>query len=163
MTKQQKQILIILGIVNLLVIGGMAGVVFYKMTPHTQATPTPFQQNPCITALLDKLPPEVSSRQVAWDSRRIELKLYLTYGVETPPEGSAQYLWVGLESIAATLRTEGCETTPPVVTVFVIAQGQGAPLRHVVQVDGENLQAWSEGILSDAELAEIALYRRIFP
>lgn len=163
MTKQQRKILIILGILNLLVIGGMAGVVFTNMAPRPQATATPFQQNPCITTLFDKLPPEIASRQVAWDSQRIELKLYLVYGVGTPPEGSVQYLWTGLESVAATLRTEGCEATPSTVTVFVMAQGQSATQHHVAQVDGEKLQAWSEGALSDTELAEIVLYRKVAP
>ncbi|MBN2007381.1 MAG: hypothetical protein JXA21_28800 [Anaerolineae bacterium] len=163
MTEKQKQILIILGIINVLVIGGLVGVVLYNMAPHQQTTATPFRQNPCITTLFDKLPPEISSRQVAWDSTRIELKLYLNYDVETPPEGSAQYLWIGLESIATALQTEGCETPPPLITVFVTAKGKNTAQHHVVQIDGESLQAWADGTLSDTELAEIAHYRKVSP
>ncbi len=163
MTKQQKKILIILGILNLLIIGGMVGAVLYNMAQRPPVTATPFQQNPCVTALLNTLPPEIASRQVAWDPQRIELKLYLVYSVETPPESSAQYLWTGLESIASVLRTEGCEATPATVTVFVTARGQITTQHHVAQVDGEKLRAWSEGALSDTELADIALYRKVTP
>lgn len=161
MTPRQKRILIIFGLADLVVIGLLFGVIFRSGRPAPAPAPTAATQvAPCPRQVLETLPP-LTYASLIWEADRLELSLYLNYPTATPPDDSAQYLWLGLDSIAGAL-SETCPP-PPVVAIHVTARGVQKVHRHQAQFSGEVVQSWAAHTLSDAELAAQAQYRRITP
>ncbi|HNT76438.1 MAG TPA: hypothetical protein PKH77_15595 [Anaerolineae bacterium] len=161
MTQRQKRFLIIFGITDLLVIVLLFGVVFYSR----QATPrpTPTLVTPiavCPRQVLDTLPP-LTYASIIWEEDQLQLSLYLNYATATPPDDSAQYLWLGLDSIAGALSAE-CPA-PATITINVTARGVGKVHRHQTQISGQTVAAWANHALEDTDLIDQAQYRRITP
>ncbi len=161
MTQRQKLILILFGLADLIVIGLLFSVALRSggpTSPPPSTVPAPIAQ--CPRQVLDTLPP-LTYASVIWEEDQLQLSLYLNYATTTPPDDSAQYLWLGLDSIAGALSAD-CPL-PPAVTITITARGVGKVHRHQAQVSGETMRAWANHTLSDAELAAQAQYRRLTP
>lgn len=161
MTQRQKLILILFGLADLIVIGLLFSVVLRSGGPTSPPAPTaPTPIGRCPRQVLDTLPP-LTYASVIWEDDQLQLSLSLNYATATPPDDSAQYLWLGLDSIAGAL-SEECPL-PPAVAINVTARGVSKVHRHQAQLSGETVQAWANHTVSDAELAAQAQYRRLTP
>ena len=160
MTKQQKRILLILGLANILVIGLLGSIVIMSNRSTTPPPPGPAQIPQCPQLVLTTLPP-TDSRSISWNEKLLQLTVRVHYPTAAPPPESAQYLWIALDSIAATLQ-QGCPV-PQTINIAVTAQAETITHRHQVQLSGATVVAWANGELSELELATAAKYRRAIP
>lgn len=163
MTRTQKLMLLILGVLDLAVIGALAGIVIHTAS-QVPALPTVVrvQVSPCAQKLLDAgaaLPaPFDSAPTVAWDSAQLYVTLHASYSTGAPPEESAQLLWTALDSIAAVLR-DGC-AVPQTITIALTAQGETETLHYLAQLAGDDIAAWMAGALPEADLAAHSHFRQ---
>jgi len=157
MTKQQKLILILFGIVDIIVIALMGRVVI-KSIHGNQTISQQAQIPPCAQEILSALPHSMQPA-VIWTDTELRLSLHVMYQSAEPPAESAQYLWEALDSLALTL-TKGCPA-PPTVTITVTAQGDRETCHHVIQTTGDSMMAWVQGTLSEADFISQARYRKL--
>ena len=160
MTKQQKRILLILGLSNVLVIGLLGSVVIMSSRSVTPPPSGPAQIPQCPQSVLAVLPP-TDSRSISWNENLLQLTIRVHYASDTPPPESVQYLWMALDSIAAALQN-GC-APPQTINIAVTAQADTATYRHQVQISGTVVAAWANGELNEADLATAAKYRYTIP
>ncbi|MGC9395074.1 MAG: hypothetical protein ACP5J4_09480 [Anaerolineae bacterium] len=163
MTRKQKRILIILGVLDFIVIGTLAAIVVRTMSSTPAAPPAvQAQVSPCVQAMLDAcnaLPaPFQDTATVAWDTKQLYITLSAVYTGETPPPESAQLLWTALDEIATVLQG-GC-LVPETVTIALTAHGNAETVQYLAQLAGEDLTAWMAGMLPEAELAAQSRFRQ---
>ncbi len=163
MTRRQKLILIILGILDVAVIALLGSAVVRSLPPTTPTvSPIAVQISPCEQKMLETFsttPPFADGvPTVAWSNKQLHLSLHVAYKASVPPEDSAQYLWTALDSIAEIVQ-EGC-TLPEKVTISIIAQGEAETHQFLVQLAGSDIKGWLAGALSDEALAALAHYRQ---
>jgi hypothetical protein len=163
MTRKQKRILIILGVLDFIVIGALATIVIRTMAPTP--TPPPVIQtriSPCVQAMLDAcnaLPvPFQNPATVAWDARQLYITLSAVYPEETPPPESAQLLWTVLDEIVVVLQ-DGC-LVPETVTIALTVHGNAETVQYLAQLAGQDITAWMAGTLPEAELAAQSHFRQ---
>lgn len=164
MTRKQKLILIILGVLDLVVIGALAVIIVRTMTA-TPATPPAVVQaevSPCMQRMLDAcnaLPiPFSDTATVAWDTTQLYITLQAVYPFAAPPSESAQLLWVALDEIAVVLRS-GCYI-PETITITLTAHGNVETVRYLAQLAGQDVAAWMAGTLSEENLAAQSHFRQ---
>ena len=164
MTRKQKRILLILGVLDFIVIGTLAAIVVRTMS-RTPAAPPVIQTqqiSPCVQAMLDAcngLPaPLQDTATVAWDTKQLYITLSAVYISETPPPESAQLLWTALDEITTVLQ-DGC-LVPETVTIALTAHGNAENVQYLAQLAGEDIAAWMAGTLPEAELAAQSHFRQ---
>jgi hypothetical protein len=163
MTRKQKRILIILGVLDFIVIGALATIVIRTMSPTPAAPPVVQTQiSPCVQAMLDAcnaLPaPFQYAATVAWDTKQLYITLSAAYPTETPPPESAQLLWTVLDEIATVLQ-DGC-LVPETVTIALTVHGNVKTVQYLAQLAGQDVAAWMAGTLPEAELAAQSHFRQ---
>lgn len=162
MTRQQKLILVVLGILDIAVIALLGSAVIRSLPPATPTvSPIALQASPCAQRMIETftaMPPfDGGVPTVAWDAHQLSLALDAGYTTPAPPKDSAQLLWTALDGIATSLQA-GC-TLPETVTVTVIAHGTVETHRFLAQLRGADVESWLAGDLSDVALAATARYR----
>lgn len=163
MTRKQKYILIILGMLDFVVIGALAAIVLHSSpsTPEAPPTDVRVQISPCAQAMLDvcnTLPePFNDAATVAWDATQLYVTLQAVYPTTPPPE-SAQLVWMVLDEIALILQS-GC-TTPETVTIALTAHGDAGSVQYLAQFAGQDIAAWMAGILPEEDLAAQSHFRQ---
>ena len=165
MTRKQKRILIILGVLDFIVIGALATIVIQTMSSTPAAPPVVQTQfSRCVQAMLDAcndLPVAVQDTvTVAWDTQQLNIALSVGYPAETPPPESAQLLWTVLDEIAAVFQG-GC-LVPETVTIALTVQGNVKTVQYLAQLAGQDITAWMAGTLPEAELAAQSHFRQTF-
>lgn len=164
MTRKQRYILIILGILDFVVIGALSAVVFRTMTAKPPAPPVvvPAQISPCVQRMLDTcnaLPtPFNGTASVAWDATQLRITLHATYPSATPPSESAQLLWTALDEMKAVLLS-GCYI-PDTITIALAAHGNTENVQYLAQLSGQDVAAWMAGTLSEESLAAQSHFRQ---
>lgn len=164
MTRKQKHILIILGVLNFVVIGALAAIVIRTMTATSAARPTVVRVrfSPCIQRMLDAcnaLPaPFSETATVAWDPTQLYITLNARYPAPTPPPESAQLLWPALDQIKTVLSSE-CHI-PETITIAVTAHGSEGTVQYLAQLAGQDVAAWMAGTLSEENLAAQSHFRQ---
>lgn len=164
MTRKQKQILIILGILDFVVIGALAVVVIRTLTATPPAPPVVVQAqvSPCMQRMLDAcnaLPAPFSDpATVAWDTTQLYITLHATYPSATPPPESAQLLWTALDEMRAVLLS-GCYI-PDTIIIAVTAHGNAETMQYLAQLSGQDVAAWMAGTLSEENLAAQSHFRQ---
>lgn len=164
MTRKQKRILIILGILDFVVIGVLAAIVIGTMTATPPAPPAVVQAqvSPCVQRMLDacqSLPAPFSSpATVAWDTTQLYITLHAAYSTSTPPPESAQLLWTSLDEIAVVLQS-GCYV-PETITIALTAHGNAETVQYLAQLSGQDVAAWMAGTLSEERLAAQSHFRQ---
>ena len=168
MTRKQKLILIILGVLDFIVISALIAIVVHTSntraihsipaaSPNVQA-----QLSPCTRAMLETcaaLPlPFDNAPAVAWDATHLYVTLRATYPAATPPQESAQLLWTALDAIAAVLQN-GC-TTPETITIALAAYGNAESVQYLAQFAGSDVAVWVEGTLPEDALAAQSRFRQ---
>ncbi|MCD4738321.1 MAG: hypothetical protein K8R89_03565 [Anaerolineae bacterium] len=156
MDSRKKRLLLLLGLVDVLVVGLLGGVV-WRSWPRP-GSPVQPSFAPCEHTLLAQLPGYLSPA-VSWKAERLYVTFIAQYASEIPPQSSAQLLWEALDGLAAVGR-RGCPL-PPDVTVVVTAQGQADAIGHLAQLRGVDVTAWLAGEISQAQLAARAAYRQV--
>ncbi|HQE92743.1 MAG TPA: hypothetical protein PLH19_08335 [Anaerolineae bacterium] len=163
MTRKQRIVLIILGILDVSVIAALAGSVVHSIrsTP-TAPTPAPLYLSACEQSMLNTLAampaPLGEMPMVAWDEGNLYVSLRAVYPTATPPEESAQLLWTTLDSMATVLR-QGC-TIPSTITIALTACGQTETIHYLAQLAGQDMAAWMAGTLSEEDLAAQSHFRQ---
>ncbi|MBN2390433.1 MAG: hypothetical protein JXR84_06905 [Anaerolineae bacterium] len=163
MTRKQKRILIILGVLDFIVIGALATIVIRTMSP-TPAPPPVVQTriSRCVQAMLDAyndLPlPVQDPATVAWDTQQLYITLSVSYPAETPPPDSAQLLWTVLDEVAAVFQG-GC-LVPETITIALTVHGNVETVQYLAQLAGQDITAWMAGTLPEAELAAQSHFRQ---
>ncbi|MEA3309184.1 MAG: hypothetical protein U9Q70_06705 [Chloroflexota bacterium] len=152
----QKQLLLGLGLVDILVMG-LLGSVIWRHRPRTSLPAQP-SFAPCEQMLLARLPGYLSPA-VSWKTEQLYVMFVAQYASADPPASSAQLLWEALDGLAAVGR-RGC-LFPADVTVVVTAQGQESTLGHLARLRGTDVTAWRTGEISAEQLAARAGYRLI--
>lgn len=167
MTRKQKRILIILGILDFVVIGVLATIVVRTMTAAPAVPPTPIvivqtRVSRCIQTMLDTcnaLPaPFSDTASVAWDTEQLYITLHAAYASATPPPESAQLLWTALDEMKAVLQS-GCYT-PETITIALTAHGNTDTVQYLAQLSGQDVAAWMEETLSEESLAAQSHFRQ---
>lgn len=166
MTRKQKLILIVLGVLDLVVIGVLAAVVFRTMpsAPAPAAPPDVVQAqfSPCMQKMLDAcdaLPaPFSDTATVAWDTTQLYITLDARYPTATPPPESAQLLWTALDELSAVLLS-GCYI-PETITIALTAHGSVGTGQYLAQLAGQDVAAWMAGTLSEESLAAQSHFRQ---
>ncbi len=172
MTRKQKYILIILGVLDFIVIGALIAIVIHAMSPTSPAAPSVVQAqiSPCTQAMLDAcaaLPapfdgaPWNASKgaaTVAWDDAQLYITLRAVYPAATPSPESAQLLWTALDAIAAVLQS-GCPA-PEAVTIALTVHGNAETTQYLAQLAGQDLAAWIAGTLPEEILAAQSHFRQ---
>lgn len=164
MTRKQKRILIILGILDFVVIGVLAAVVIRTITakPPTPPVVVQAQISPCMQRMLDAcemLPaPFSNTASVAWDTTQLYITLHATYPTTTPPAESAQLLWTALDELKAVLLS-GCYV-PDTITIALTAQGSTETIQYLAQLSGQDVSAWMTGTLPEENLAAQSHFRQ---
>jgi hypothetical protein len=165
MTPQQKRILLILGGVDVLVVLLLGGIVLYSMrAPPAPPVPIPTVA-PCARRLLDAYPAHAHP-QVSWTPEVLRIDLvFLSTPPNTPTNSDgtiqqqgAQYLWEMLDILVPHLDA-ACPTPQVVILTVTTGEESGAPARHVVEFQGEDIAAWARGTLREDALAAQARYR----
>lgn len=161
MTRKQKIVLLILGVLDIGVIAALAGIVIHSMRP-TPVTPTPITLSACEQNMLNALAampaPLTDAPSVAWDNAHLYVTLHIAYHSATPPEESAQVLWTALDSMAAVLRDD-C-AIPPAITIALTAQGEAQTIHYLAQISGQDVADWMAGTLAEQDLAARAHFRQ---
>ena len=164
MTRKQKYILLILGVLDFIVIGTLAAIVVRTMS-RTPPAPSVIQMpqiSPCVQAMLDAcnaLPaPLQDTATVAWDAKQLYITLSAVDTGETPPPESAQLLWTALDEIAAVLQ-DGC-LVPETITIALTVHGNAETVQYLAQLAGEDVTAWMAGTLPEAKLAAQSHFRQ---
>ncbi len=164
MTRKQKHMLIILGVLDFVVIGILAAIVIGALTATPPAPPAVVQAqvSPCIQRMLDactSLPaPFDSPVTVAWDTTQLYITLHAAYPAATPPPESAQLLWTSLDEIAVVLQS-GCYV-PETITIALTAHGNAETVQYLAQLSGQDVTAWMAGALSEERLAAQSRFRQ---
>ncbi len=163
MTRKQKFVLIVLGFLDVGVIAALAGIVIHGMRPIPVApAPIPISMSVCERKMLDALaaiPAPLSDNPiVAWDKAHLYVTLKVAYQTATPPDESAQVLWMALDSIAA-VSLDGC-ATPPTLTIALTAQGQAGTTHYLAQLAGQDVADWMAGTLPEEDLAARSRFRQ---
>ncbi len=167
MTRKQKLILIIFGIVDLGVMMALAGIILrtshaYPAPPTL--TPTPLTAHTYISAceqnVLDTFAqtPVGETPAVAWDATQLYVTLKVVYPTTAPPTESVQLLWTALDNLVPPL-SDGCPL-PSTIIIALTAQGTLSTTSYLVQFDGEDFAAWMAGTLAEADLAAQARFRQ---
>jgi hypothetical protein len=164
MTRKQKQILIILGVLDFVVIGALAAIVV-RTTIATSVAPTVIVQTKvarCLQTMMETcnaLPaPFNDTASVAWDMTQLNITLHAVYPTATPPPESAQLLWTALDETAAVLKS-GCYV-PDTITIALTARGNAETVQYLAQLAGQDVSAWMAGTLSDENLAAQSHFRQ---
>jgi hypothetical protein len=166
MTRKQKQILIILGVLDFIVIGALAAVVVRTITtiPVAPTVIVQTQVSRCIQTMMDTcnaLPaPFSDTASVSWDTSQLYITLHAVYPTATPPPESAQLLWTALDETAAVLES-GCYI-PNTVTIALTAHGNAETVQYLAQLAGRDVSAWMVGTLSEESLAAQSHFRQTF-
>lgn len=155
MKRQQRTILIIFGLLDLLAVGGLGYLIWHASQPIPLPKP---DLAPCIALLQRKIPGYLSP-VIAWEEDNLHLGLTAVYDVAAPPESSVQLLWTSLDALAEAARI-GCPI-PSQVVLTVVAQGTGTTLSHSAKVSGEEINAWASGALPQEDLSREILYRSV--
>jgi len=166
MTRKQKRILIVLGMLDLVVIGVLATVIVRTMpsAPAPAAPPDVVQAefSPCMQRMLDAcdtLPaPFSDTATVAWDTTQLYITLDARYPSPTPPPASAQLLWMALDEVKAVLLS-GCYI-PETITIALTAHGNTETMQYLAQLSGQDVAAWMAGTLSEESLAAQSHFRQ---
>jgi hypothetical protein len=169
MTRKQKLILIILGVLNLVVIGALAVIIGRAMTatPTTPPAVVQAQISPCMQRILDtvnalpepfRAAPRNNAATVAWDTTQLYITLYAVYPSATPPPESAQLLWTALDEVKAVLLS-GCYI-PDTITIALTAHGNAETVQYLAQLAGQDVAAWMAGTLSEENLAAQSRFRQ---
>ena len=163
MTRKQKYILIILGVLDFIVIGALATIVIRTMSSTPAAPPVVQTQiSRCVQTMLDACNdlsvPVQDPATVAWDSQQLYITLSISYPAETPPPESAQLLWTMLDETAAVFQS-GC-LVPETVTIALTIHGNAETVQYLAQLAGQDISAWMAGTLPEAELAAQSHFRQ---
>jgi hypothetical protein len=174
MTRVQKAVLAILGLLNIIVIVILGNIVVWNvLSPQTVPFVTPssraisdsqLQVAYCPSAVMSSLPLSLHP-VVDWEEQQLRISLQDVYTTTIPPTSSAQYLWTAMDAVAAALRA-GC-APPQTVTLAMSAYGrldvEGVleVHHHIVKLEGQDVMAWTVGTLSNEALANQADYRQI--
>lgn len=154
MTRQQKGILLVLGILNIIIFILVGSIVLPDIlapSPPIVITVTACEQNLLAAFPLAQHPAST------WTAQQLTLRL----STPGPPEPeSAQQLWMALDTLA-TIFQEGCPI--PETVVIAITVGIEAPHQHQAQFSGGDIAAWIDGTLSEADLAARSRYRSMLP
>lgn len=153
MTRRQKTILFLLAALDLVIVVLLGGIVWRSFQ-----TPEAFPSiSPCAQLVSEEIPAYLSPA-VSWENERLYIVGTAIYDVPTPPERSAQLLWVLLDALQRPVRA-GC-VLPADVTLVINAQGRDETLGHIATLRGTDVTAWMEGTLSESKLTVQAHYRR---
>ncbi|HQI86695.1 MAG TPA: hypothetical protein PKV20_19160, partial [Anaerolineae bacterium] len=163
MTRKQRLILILLGVLDVSVIALLAGIVIHDTrTVPAAPTPTLVRISACEQKMLDALAgmpaPLSDTPAVAWDEMQLYITLKATYPTATPPEASAQLLWTTLDRLASVLQDE-C-TVPETISIALTAQGTTNNVHYLAQLAGRDVIAWMEGTLPEEDLAAQSRFRK---
>lgn len=164
MTRKQRYILIILGILDFVVIGVLATVVVRTMTttPVKPVVVVQTRVSRCIQGMLDMcnaLPsPFSDTATVSWNETQLYITLHATYPTATPPLESAQLLWTALDEMKAVLMS-GCYI-PETIAIALTARGNAETVQYLAQLSGQDVAAWIAGTLSEESLAAQSHFRQ---
>lgn len=167
MTRKQKHILLILGVLDFIVIGGLAAVIVRTMTAIPAVPPAPIvivqtRVARCIRTMLNTfntLPaPFSDTASVAWDTEQLYITLHAAYPSATPPPESAQLLWTALDETAVVLES-GCYI-PDTIIIALTVRGNAETVQYLAQLSGQDVAAWMAGTLSEENLAAHSHFRQ---
>lgn len=169
MTRKQKRILIVLGVLDFIVIGALAAIVIHTIssTPATPPVVVQAQIPACVQTMLNActaLPApfhntsRIGGPTVAWDATHLHITLHATYPTAKPPPESAQLLWTALDTVAVVLRS-GC-STPEAITIALTAHGNAETVQYLAQLTGADVTAWMAGTLPEESLAAQSHFRQ---
>ncbi len=180
MTRLQKVIIAILGLLNIVVIVVLGNIVVWNiLQPHTGVLPlgtSPSLSDPqlqnrlggqvayCPSTVMTSLPLSLHP-VVDWEAQQLTITLHEVYTTTIPPASSAQHLWTAMDAVANALRA-GC-APPYTITLIMSAQGRTGPEgisethHHIVELKGQGVMAWTIGTLSSEALANQSAYRRV--
>ncbi len=182
MTRLQKVVIVILGLLNVVVIVVLGNIVVWNMLQPrafedlsgdngtlVNSSPSFDFVDYCPNAVIASLPLSLHP-VVDWGTQQhlgvqeLTIALHEVYTTSIPPASSAQYLWTAVDAVAAALRA-GC-APPYTVTLVMSAQGRLGPdgiaetHHHIVKLKGQDIMAWTIGTLPNEALASQAAYRQ---
>jgi hypothetical protein len=176
MTRVQKAVLAILGLLNIIVIVVLGNIIVWNML-KPQIEDLPFVTSSshsiadsqlhvayCPSAVMTSLPLSLHP-VVDWEEQQLSISLQDFYTTTVPPTTSAQHLWTAMDAVAAALRA-GC-TPPQTVTLAISAYGRldaegiAEVHYHIVKLEGQDVMVWTVGALSNEALANQAAYRQV--
>jgi len=157
MTRRQKSILLILGILDIAVITLLASVVLRNLPPAPNVSPINVQASPCeqqlVAALTDPPPFAEGIPRVAWNDQQLDIALQVRPSTDSP-----QHLWTVLDIIAEVARAD-C-ALPATVTIAINAHSETETQQFLAQLPGDAIEGWLTGALSEENLAAQAHYRQ---
>lgn len=157
MTRKQKGVLLILGMLNLIVILGVGSIILHDAWQTISAPPPPLVMvtpTACEQQLLAAFPATMHPAST-WTQQQLMVQLALA---ESPGPENAQHLWAVLDTLAAIFQ-EDCPV--PETVVIAVSVGSEIQHRHLVQLSGTDIAAWLAGDLSEDALAAQSRYRHI--
>lgn len=152
MTRRQKLILIVLGVLDLIVIAGLATIVVRQTNQMVKPAAIVLPDDPCAEALLSALVTTDRAVTVAWTPDVAHLRVDLATAQRDIP--GEQYLWITLDALPAPLPTS-CPIPKTMLLSIYVPSGE----HHTAQIDGHSLVYWLAGVHSDEVLASHARYR----
>ncbi len=169
MTKRQKQVLIVMAMVDLLVVVGLGAYALAHrgLSPGTSAareTPLP-RLSPCVAFLLE------SAERAGWTARVSESDTTVLYEVtmaasqaafateaDSQAGSQADAVWSVLDSLSPEY-ADVCGRWETVVLNVIVANGAGSSGAVTAELQAVALARWLQGTLSDSELAAQTRYR----
>ncbi len=165
MTKRQKQVLIVMAMVDLLVVVGLGAYALAHrgLSPGTSAareTPMP-RLSPCVAFLLE------SAERAGWTARVSESDTTVLYEVTmaasqaafaAEADSQADAVWSVLDSLSPEY-ADVCGRCETVVLNVIVANGAGSSGAVMAELQSVTLARWLQGTLSDSELAAQSRYR----
>ncbi len=174
MTRLQKVIIVVLGVLNIVVIVVLGNIVVWNMlkpradvaTLETSRAVSDAQRHVgyCPDTVIASLPLYLHP-MVDWEGQQLQIVLQDVYTTTIPPATSVQHLWTAMDAVAAALRA-GC-APPSTITLAMRAQGHFGPNgvteihHHIAKLKGQDVMAWTVGTLSNEALANQTAYRQI--
>lgn len=161
MTRRQKQVLIAIAIVDLLVIVGLGAYALAHRRSSPGAgtaaeTPVP-RLSPCVAFLLD------SAERAGWTARVSEKDATLFFDVTmgASPDASdnlSGVVWSVLDSLSPEY-ADVCGGREAVILNVIVADATGPSGIVTAELQAVVLARWLQGIVSDSELAAQTRYR----
>lgn len=159
MNRQQKIILGILALADLLVIalmGSYAVITTLRREAPSPQTP-PATLSPCTEELLTVLTDAGYAPTVDWEADLARIDLKPQTSSPATIEAAAQMLWPALDTLAVVL-PDSCPT-PQILLLTLSTHDTAVGSHHTVRLSGSAFSAWMREEMGDDDLAAHASYR----